>query len=91
MYRVISFTLRVHLVAIDNSTLNDTKPNGFLSLVLLSRGSFGQIFKGAFFGADAIRFGSFFGTFSFLWKLVNNGLKLYRGTDDRINGAIAGI
>lgn len=57
---------------------------------LSSRGSLGQIFKGAFFGADAIRFGSFFGTFSFLWKLVNNGLKLYRGTDDRINGAIAG-
>lgn len=41
-------------------------------------------------GTDALRFGSFFGTFSFLWKLVNNGLTLYRGTDDRINGAIAG-
>jgi hypothetical protein len=39
---------------------------------------------------DAIRFGSFFGAFSFLWKLVNNGLKLHRGKDDRINGAIAG-
>ncbi|KAG0341842.1 hypothetical protein BG004_005879, partial [Podila humilis] len=54
------------------------------------KGSFGQIFKGAFFGQDSLRFGTFFGTFSFLWKLVNNGLKLYRGTDDRINGAIAG-
>ncbi|KAG0324425.1 hypothetical protein BG000_002224, partial [Podila horticola] len=62
---------------------------GLLKL-MKGKGSFGQIFKGAFFGADAIRFGSFFGTFSFLWKLVNNGLKLYRGTDDRINGAIAG-
>lgn len=41
-------------------------------------------------GRDAVRFGSFFGMFSFLWKLVNNGLKLYRGKDDRINGAIAG-
>ncbi|KAG0357684.1 hypothetical protein BG005_003241 [Podila minutissima] len=62
---------------------------GLLKL-MKGKGSLGQIFKGAFFGADAIRFGSFFGTFSFLWKLVNNGLKLYRGTDDRINGAIAG-
>ncbi|KAF9376229.1 hypothetical protein CPB97_010974 [Podila verticillata] len=62
---------------------------GLLKL-MKGKGSFGQIFKNAFFGADAVRFGSFFGTFSFLWKLVNNGLKLYRGTDDRINGAIAG-
>jgi len=41
-------------------------------------------------GQDAIRIGSFFGLFSFLWKFVNNGLMLYRGKDDRINGAIAG-
>ena len=41
-------------------------------------------------GPDAIRFGSFFAMFSFLWKFVNNGLKLYRGADDRINGAVAG-
>ncbi|KAF9363903.1 hypothetical protein BGX34_003062 [Mortierella sp. NVP85] len=54
------------------------------------RGSFGVILKDAFMGRDAVRFGSFFGMFSFLWKLVNNGLKLYRGKDDRINGAIAG-
>jgi hypothetical protein len=57
---------------------------------LLSRATFGQIFKESFFGADAIRFGSFFGVFSFLWKFVNNGLKLYRGKDDRLNGAVAG-
>jgi len=55
-----------------------------------NRGSFGVILKDAFMGRDAVRFGSFFGMFSFLWKLVNNGLKLYRGKDDRINGAIAG-
>ncbi|KAF8960103.1 hypothetical protein BGZ46_001639 [Entomortierella lignicola] len=51
------------------------------------------VLKHAVLGAirqDALRFGAFFGTFSFLWKFVNNGLKLYRGTDDRINGAIAG-
>ncbi|KAF9433533.1 hypothetical protein BGZ76_009312 [Entomortierella beljakovae] len=46
--------------------------------------------KDAFLGSDAIRFGTFFGMFSFLWKLVNNGLKLFRGKDDRINGAVAG-
>jgi hypothetical protein len=57
---------------------------------LNNRGSFLTTAKDAFTGADALRFGSFFGMFSFLWKLVNNGLNLYRGTDDRINGAIAG-
>ncbi|KAF9356513.1 hypothetical protein BGX26_005167 [Mortierella sp. AD094] len=58
--------------------------------VMKGKVSFAKILKDSFAGQDAIRFGSFFGTFSFLWKLVNNGLKLYRGTDDRINGAIAG-
>ncbi|KAI7815802.1 hypothetical protein BC939DRAFT_87666 [Gamsiella multidivaricata] len=58
--------------------------------VMKGKGSFGQIFKDSFFGADALRFGSFFGAFSFLWKFVNNGLRLYRGKDDRINGAVAG-
>ncbi|KAF9155328.1 hypothetical protein BG015_010260 [Linnemannia schmuckeri] len=62
---------------------------GMLKL-MKKKGSFGQIFKESFFGADAIRFGSFFGVFSFLWKFVNNGLKLYRGKDDRLNGAVAG-
>ncbi|KAF9200048.1 hypothetical protein BGZ49_009755 [Haplosporangium sp. Z 27] len=54
------------------------------------KGSFAQNFKDSFFGSDAIRFGTFFGVFSFLWKAVNNGLRLYRGKDDRINGAISG-
>ncbi|KAI1303392.1 hypothetical protein EDD11_005355 [Mortierella claussenii] len=58
--------------------------------VMKGKGSFVQIFKESFFGVDAVRFGSFFGAFSFLWKLINNGLKLYRGKDDRVNGAIAG-
>ncbi|KAF9954604.1 hypothetical protein BGZ65_003920 [Modicella reniformis] len=58
--------------------------------VMKGRGKFSQIFKDAFLGVDAIRFGAFFGAFSFLWKFVNNGLKLFRGKDDRINGAIAG-
>ncbi|KAF9913461.1 hypothetical protein BX616_010011 [Lobosporangium transversale] len=58
--------------------------------VMNGKTSFAKVFKDAFVGADAMRFGAFFGAFSFLWKFVNNGLKLYRGTDDRINGAIAG-
>ncbi|KAF9175578.1 hypothetical protein BGX21_004852 [Mortierella sp. AD011] len=62
---------------------------GMLKL-MRGKGSFAQIFKDSFFGVDAIRFGSFFGAFSFLWKFVNNGLRLYRGKDDRLNGAIAG-
>ncbi|KAF9142552.1 hypothetical protein BGX30_002696 [Mortierella sp. GBA39] len=62
---------------------------GMLKL-MKGKASFGEIFKESFFGADAIRFGSFFGVFSFLWKFVNNGLRLHRGKDDRINGAVAG-
>ncbi|KAF9578933.1 hypothetical protein BGW38_005026 [Lunasporangiospora selenospora] len=62
---------------------------GMLKL-MKGKGSFAQIFKESFFGMDAIRFGTFFSSFSFLWKFVNNGLKLYRGKDDRVNGAIAG-
>lgn len=31
-----------------------------------------------------------FGSFSFLWKSVNNGLRLYRKKDDRLNGLISG-
>ncbi|KAI1315480.1 hypothetical protein EDD11_000712 [Mortierella claussenii] len=58
--------------------------------VMNGKVSLGRVLKDSFVGNDAVRFGSFFGMFSFLWKLVNNGLKLYRGVDDRINGAIAG-
>jgi hypothetical protein len=31
-----------------------------------------------------------FGSFSLLWKLFNNGLRQYRGKEDRLNGMIAG-
>ncbi|KAG0042941.1 hypothetical protein BGZ83_012011 [Gryganskiella cystojenkinii] len=58
--------------------------------VMKGKVTFGHVLKDSFLGVDAFRFGSFFAMFSFLWKFVNNGLKLYRGTDDRINGAIAG-
>ncbi|KAG0238773.1 hypothetical protein BGW42_002639 [Actinomortierella wolfii] len=66
--------------------------NFLLGLLKVSKGkaSFAQVFKDAFTGRDPLRFGAFFGMFSFLWKFVNNSLKLHRGKDDRINGAIAG-
>lgn len=31
-----------------------------------------------------------FGSFAFLWKLVNNGMRIYRDKDDRLNGLVAG-
>jgi hypothetical protein len=31
-----------------------------------------------------------FGSFAFLWKFVNNGMRLYRGKDDRLNGLVGG-
>lgn len=31
-----------------------------------------------------------FGVFAFLWKLVNNGMRIYRDKDDRLNGFVAG-
>lgn len=31
-----------------------------------------------------------FGSFSLLWKLINNGMRQYRGKEDRLNGMVAG-
>jgi hypothetical protein len=31
-----------------------------------------------------------FGSFALLWKSVNNGMRLYRGKDDRLNGLVGG-
>jgi hypothetical protein len=31
-----------------------------------------------------------FGSFALLWKFVNNGMRLYRGKDDRLNGLVGG-
>ncbi|CAG8501558.1 8173_t:CDS:2 [Ambispora leptoticha] len=50
----------------------------------------GRAFKYGFFGKDALRFGLAFGGFSFLWKLINNGLRHTRGKDDMWNGMVAG-
>ena len=38
----------------------------------------------------ALRFGAMFGVFAFLWKGVNNGMRVYRNKEDRLNGLIAG-
>ncbi|CAG8623475.1 8901_t:CDS:10 [Acaulospora morrowiae] len=61
-----------------------------LTLFRKRRGTFRKAFVRGFFGKDAIRFGVAFGGFSFLWKLINNGLRHVRGIDDRWNGFIAG-
>ncbi|KAG1440443.1 hypothetical protein G6F56_011927 [Rhizopus delemar] len=39
---------------------------------------------------DALRFAAMFGSFSFLWKFVNNSMRIYRQKDDRLNGLISG-
>ena len=31
-----------------------------------------------------------FGTFALLWKSINNGMRYYRGKDDRLNGLVSG-
>ncbi|KAF9977993.1 hypothetical protein BGZ73_004118 [Actinomortierella ambigua] len=66
--------------------------NFLLGMIKVSKGKapFFRVLKEAFTGHDSLRFGAFFGMFSFLWKFVNNSLKLHRGKDDRINGAVAG-
>ncbi|CAG8522836.1 5378_t:CDS:2 [Ambispora gerdemannii] len=67
--------------------------NFFLQLTMMLRKSkirIGHAFRYGFFGKDALRFGLAFGGFSFLWKLINNGLRHARGKDDRWNGMVAG-
>lgn len=44
----------------------------------------------SFKNIDALRFGAMFSSFALLWKSVNNGMRLYRGKDDRLNGLVGG-
>jgi hypothetical protein len=62
----------------------------YLLRVLRRRARFSGILEASFRHETAIRFGSMFGVFAFLWKLVNNGMRIYRNKDDRLNGFIAG-
>lgn len=54
------------------------------------RAPLSQLLAASFKGENAIRFGGMFGTFALLWKLVNNGMRVYRDKDDRLNGLVAG-
>jgi hypothetical protein len=58
---------------------------------LYRKGTIYHAFIRGFFGMDAVRFGVGFGGFSFLWKIINNGLRYIRNKDDHWNGLIAGI
>ncbi|CAG8482769.1 9018_t:CDS:2 [Cetraspora pellucida] len=67
--------------------------NFLLNLLAVYRkrkGTIVRAFTRGFFGIDALRFGAAFGSFSFLWKLINNGLRYIRKKDDKWNSFIAG-
>ncbi|ORX55559.1 hypothetical protein DM01DRAFT_1362575 [Hesseltinella vesiculosa] len=62
----------------------------YLLRVVRNKAPLGQVFATVFKNLDALRFGAMFGSFAFLWKLINNGLRLYRQKDDRWHGFVAG-
>ncbi|EIE89776.1 hypothetical protein RO3G_14487 [Rhizopus delemar RA 99-880] len=62
----------------------------YLIRVIRKKAPIGKIFEASLKSLDAFRFAAMFGSFSFLWKSVNNGLRLYRKKDDRLNGLISG-
>ncbi|RIB15809.1 hypothetical protein C2G38_2039098 [Gigaspora rosea] len=67
--------------------------NFLLNLLAVYRkrkGTIVRAFTHGCFGTDAIRFGVAFGGFSFLWKLINNGLRYIRKKDDKWNAFVAG-
>ncbi|KAI8089945.1 uncharacterized protein BX664DRAFT_334285 [Halteromyces radiatus] len=62
----------------------------YLLRVMRKRAPLSNILVASFKNLDSVRFGAMFGSFAFLWKLVNNGMRIYRGKDDRLNGLISG-
>ncbi|KAI8063716.1 uncharacterized protein B0P05DRAFT_555409 [Gilbertella persicaria] len=62
----------------------------YLIRVLRKRAPWAHIFEASFANLDSIRFGAMFGSFAFLWKSINNGMRVYRGKDDRLNGLVGG-
>lgn len=49
-----------------------------------------MILHASFKNLDTLRFAAMFGSFSFLWKSINNGMRIYRNKDDRLNGLVSG-
>ncbi|KAG1143041.1 hypothetical protein G6F37_007159 [Rhizopus arrhizus] len=62
----------------------------YLIRVIRKKAPIGKILEASLKSLDAFRFAAMFGSFSFLWKSVNNGLRIYRNKDDRLNGLISG-
>ncbi|SAM04863.1 hypothetical protein [Absidia glauca] len=62
----------------------------YLLRVMRKRAPLSNILAASFQNLDSLRFGAMFGSFAFLWKFVNNGMRLYRGKDDRLNGLVGG-
>ena len=46
--------------------------------------------RNALIGEDALRFAIVIGAFGFIWKLVDDIMRLTRKVDDKINGFVAG-
>lgn len=61
-----------------------------INLKFSNRASWDHILQASFKNLDSVRFGAMFGSFALLWKSVNNGMRLYRGKDDRLNGLVGG-
>ncbi|CAO3647052.1 unnamed protein product [Mucor fragilis] len=62
----------------------------YLIRILRGKASWDHILQASFKNLDSVRFGAMFGSFALLWKSVNNGMRLYRGKDDRLNGLVGG-
>lgn len=62
----------------------------FMHHMHIFRAAFGNIITASLKNETALRFAGMFGSFAFLWKLVNNGMRIYRDKDDRLNGLVAG-
>ncbi|KAF7725989.1 hypothetical protein EC973_009135 [Apophysomyces ossiformis] len=62
----------------------------YLLRVMRKKAPIARILAASFKNMDSLRFGAMFGSFAFLWKFVNNGMRIYRGKDDRLNGLVGG-
>ncbi|PHZ12325.1 uncharacterized protein RHIMIDRAFT_203365 [Rhizopus microsporus ATCC 52813] len=62
----------------------------YLIRVLRKKAPLAMILHASFKNLDTLRFAAMFGSFSFLWKSINNGMRIYRNKDDRLNGLVSG-
>ncbi|KAI7852821.1 hypothetical protein BDC45DRAFT_179185 [Circinella umbellata] len=62
----------------------------YLLRVIRKKAALSNILSTTLKNEVALRFGAMFGVFAFLWKGVNNGMRVYRNKEDRLNGLVAG-